>query len=339
MATTMKCARFPSKGAPLEVVDVPIPTPGKGQVRMKVYACGVCHSDSFTQYGGMGNPFPRIPGHEAAGQVDVVGEGVTRWKKGDRVGLGWFGGNCGSCNNCRQDELVCCEKGKVSGISFDGGYAEYLVTDENTLARLPADLSYEDAGPLMCAGVTVFNSMNSQGVKAGSLVAIQGVGGLGHLAIQYANKMGFKVVALSSGDDKAALAKELGAHVYINTSSQDPAAELQKLGGARLIIATAPHAAAINPLVKGLAVGGKLLLDAVPQEPLSINALDLISTKRSVGGWASGDWRDSEDAMNFSVLSGVRAKIEVFPLAKAQEAYTRMMDNKARFRCVLQMHK
>jgi len=333
----MKTARFASKGANFEIVNVPIPTPGPGEVRMKVHACGVCHSDVITKFGLMGNSFPRAPGHEATGVVDAVGEGVKSFKKGDRIGLGWFGGCCGQCTSCKANEWICCEKGKVSGIAFDGGYAEYTVAPEIAFAHIPDGLSFEDAGPLMCAGVTVFNSMRSQGVQPGELVAIQGVGGLGHLAIQYANKMGFRVVALSTGDDKAALAKELGAHIYINVSKSDPVEELKKLGGAKMILATAPHAKSIDPLVKGLCPGGKLLIIAVPTDNLSISALDLVASKTSIVGWASGDSRDSEATMNFSLLSGVKAKIEVFPLEKAQEAFDRMLENKARFRCVLKI--
>jgi len=333
----MKTARFPAKGAKLEIVQVPIPAPGPGQVRMKVHACGVCHSDIFTMYGAMGNTFPRTPGHEVAGVVDTVGEGVTKFKKGDCVGLGWFGDCCGQCDNCRNNQWVCCMNGKVAGVHYDGGYAEYTVAPEVALAHLPDGVSFENAGPLMCAGVTVFNSMRNMGVKAGEVVAIQGVGGLGHLAIQFANKMGYKVVALSTGDDKAKLAKDLGAHVYINVSSADAVAELKKLGGAKLIVATAPHAKSIDPLVKGLKVEGKLLILAAPQDNLSINVMDLITTKGSICGWASGDCRDSEDTMNFSVMAGVKPMIEEFTLDQAQEALDKMLSNKARFRCVIKM--
>jgi len=334
---TMKIARFPSKGANFEVVEVPIPTPGPGEVRMKVHACGVCHSDMFTKFGS-NHTFPRAPGHEAAGVVDAVGEGVKQLKKGDRVGLGWFGGCCQSCENCREGLWNHCPQGKVSGIAFDGGYAEYTVAPEIAFARIPDELSFEEAGPLMCAGVTVFNSMRNQGIHAGETVAVQGVGGLGHLAVQYANKMGFKVVAISSGEDKEKLAKKLGAHVYIDASSSDPAAELKKLGGAKLIVSTSPNSKSIEPLVKGLKVGGKLLILGVPTEKISFNALDLILLNASISGWASGDSRDSESTMKFSALSGVRPQIEVFPLSKVQEAFDRMLENKARFRCVLKMN-
>lgn len=334
---TMKAARFTAKGSKLEVADVPIPEPAKGQVRVKVHACGVCHSDMFTQVGAMGNPFPRIPGHEAAGVVEKLGEGVTSFKVGDRVGLGWYGGSCGACHNCQNNQPVHCVKGRVSGISFDGGYAQYTVCDYNTLARIPDELSFEEAGPLMCAGITTFNAIRNQGVIPGSLVAILGVGGLGHLAVQYASKMGFVVAALSTGDDKEKMAKELGAKYYFNTSKLNASEELQKLGGAALIVATAPSAAAISPLVKGLKVGGKLLIVAAPNDNVSINAMDLIQSNGSVSGWASGDNRDSEDALTFSANTGVRAKIEVFPLEKAQDAYDAMLSNKVRFRSVIKM--
>lgn len=333
----MKCARFPSKGANIEIAQVPIPNPGPGQVRMKVHYCGVCHSDTFTKVGAMGNSFPRTPGHEAAGVVDAVGEGVKDFKKGDRVGLGWFGGNCHACAACRDDDRVVCDKLQVPGIHFDGGYAEYLVTSADTLARIPDDLPFEHAAPLMCAGITVFNGIRNQGLKPGELVGIQGIGGLGHLAIQFAKKMGYKVVAISSGDEKAALAKELGAHHYINASKGDPVEEMQKLGGAKLLVATAPHAKSMQQMIKSLKHGGKLLINAVPHEPLAISGGDLIMKKLSVSGWPSGDNRDSEDTMQFAVLSDVRAMIEVFPLEKAQEALEHMESNKVRFRGVLKI--
>jgi len=269
--------------------------------------------------------------------VDVVGEGVKGLKKGDRVGLGWFGGCCMTCETCRAGLWNNCANLKVSGIHFDGGYAEYTVAPEYALARIPDGLSYEEAGPLMCAGVTVFNSMRHQGVAPGETVAIAGIGGLGHLAVQFANKMGYKVIAISNGTDKAELAKKLGAHHYIDGSKPDFIAEIRALGGAKLIVATTPNAKSIEPLVRGLKPQGKLLLLGVPSEPIAFNPAELVINAWSVVGWASGDSRDSEDTMKFASLSGTKAHVEVFPLDQAEKAYTYAMENKARFRCVLKI--
>jgi len=336
MSKTMKCCRFTEKGGNLQVETVPVPEAKKGEVRIQVKACGVCHSDLIIKHGLAGNPFPRIPGHEVAG-IDVVGEGVTKYKKGDKVGVGWFGGHCGACKSCLQNEWVCCEKGQICGASYDGGYAEYIFAPEDALARIPEELSFEEAAPLLCAGITVFNAIRHQGLVGGDLVAIQGVGGLGHLAVQFAAKFGYKVAVISSGSDKEKLAKQLGAHVYINGSATDPAAELSKLGGAKLIVATAPNPKVIEPLIKGLSVGGKLLILAALGAPLTINTLDMLMKKQSIVCWPSGDSRDSEDTLNFANLTGVKAQIEKFPLEKAQEALERMETSKARFRCVLTM--
>jgi len=305
-------------------------------VRIKVHACGICHSDLMVKAGHMpGIEYPRIPGHEVAGVVDVVGPGVTAFQPGDKVGVGWFGGACHQCKNCRKNEWVTCQKGKACGLSYNGGYAEYMVAPVDAIARVPSDLSFEEAAPLLCAGITTYNAIRHQNVLPGGVVAVQGVGGLGHLAIQYAHRMGYVVVALSTGKDKEAMAKQLGANHYIDGTSSDTVQELQKLGGADLIVCTAPSAKAIEPLVGGLAVGGKLLIVAGVTDKLQVNPIELLMGKKSIVGWASGDSRDSEDTLNFSANLGVKPMIETFPLAKANEALTRMEQNKARFRCVL----
>jgi D-arabinose 1-dehydrogenase-like Zn-dependent alcohol dehydrogenase len=321
-----------------ELVERDIPEPGPGQVRIKVEACGVCHSDVMVKEGlWPGIQYPRVPGHEIAGRIDALGSGVVGWKQGQRVGVGWHGGHCFRCEPCRRGDFILCQFGKITGISHDGGYAEYMVSPAEAVAAMPEELPAAEAAPLLCAGITVFNSLRNSGAAGGDLVAVQGIGGLGHLGVQYANRMGFVTVALGRGADKQPLALKLGAKHYIDSAAVNPAEALQKLGGARVILATAPNAKAISSLVGGLGPNGKLMVIAAAMEPLTISAIDLISGCRSVEGWSSGTAMDSEDTLRFSVVSGVRTMIEKFPLAKAGEAYERMISGKARFRAVLTM--
>lgn len=331
----MRAVQVSKPNAPFELVEREIPTPGPGWVRVKVEACGVCHSDVFTRSGGYpGIQLPRVPGHEIAGRIDAVGDRVTQWKAGDRVGVGWHGGHCFVCDPCRRGQFINCVNAKVTGISHDGGYADYTVVPAESVARIPEDMSATDAGPLMCAGVTTFNSLRNSGAQPGQTVAVQGIGGLGHLAIQYAARMGFRTVAISRGADKAQLASDLGAHEYIDTQSTSAADALQKLGGADLILGTAPSSEAIESTVGGLKPRGKLLIVAAPFTPLSVNAMGLLSGK-AIAGWPSGSAMDSEDTMKFSALTGVRPRVETFKLEQAEEAFARMMENRARFRAVL----
>ena len=325
--------------APLQLVEREVREPGPGEVRIKIHACGVCHSDSFTVVGAFpGIQYPRVPGHEIAGVIDAIGSDVASdWKQGQRVGVGWFGGNCGHCESCRRGDFITCQYLKVPGIHYDGGYAESVGVPATALALMPDDLSDVDAGPLMCAGITTFNALRNSGARAGDLVAILGIGGLGHLGVQFAAKMGFRTVAIARGQDKAPLAKKLGAHHYIDTTTQDAAAELTKLGGAHVVLATVTDAKTMASVIPGLSVGGKLLIVGISMEPLQINTLDLIGQHRSVAGWPSGTSKDIEDTLNFSVLTGIRPSIEQYPLEKAPEAYERMMSGKARFRVVLKM--
>lgn len=331
----MKAVQVSKANGPFEVVEREIPEPGAGQVRIKVEACGICHSDAFVKTGGYpGLKLPRIPGHEIAGRVDAVGANVKMWKKGDRVGVGWHGGHDFTCGACRKGLFINCENGLTTGISFDGGYAEFTVAPEAALARIPDKLDAVDAGPLLCAGVTTFNALRNSGARPGDTVAVQGIGGLGHLAIQYAAKMGFRTVAISRGADKEELARQLGAHEYVDTQKGSAAEGLKKLGGADLVLATAPHAEAIASTLDGVKPRGKLLIVAAPFEPLQVSALALLSGK-SVAGWPSGSSIDSEETMAFSALTGVRPRVEKFRLDQAEEAYAKMMDNKVRFRAVL----
>jgi len=324
-----------SKGADFEIEERDIPHPGAGQVLVKVVACGICHSDIYTKQGVYGTVFPRAPGHEAAGTVAALGEGVTTFKVGDRVGAGWHGGHCNSCDSCNRAEFVLCKNGKITGITHDGGYGEYMVVPVNSLARIPEGIPFEEAGPLLCAGITVFNSLRNVGARAGDVVAVQGLGGLGHLAVQFANKMGFKVVALSTSPDKKQLAEELGAHIYVDSSSQNPVQELAKLGGARVIICTAPHAKSISDIIPALSTNGVLLLVGAPSENLSFYPGILIMKKARIQGWPSGSAVDSEDTLAFAQLTGVRPKIEKFKLDDINKAYDIQMNNKARFRAVI----
>jgi D-arabinose 1-dehydrogenase-like Zn-dependent alcohol dehydrogenase len=333
----MKIARVPAANEKFEIVDVDIPEPGPGQVRVKVHACGVCHSDSVTVMGSMGNSFPRAPGHEVAGVVDTVGEGVTTWAAGDRVGVGWFGGCDFTCEPCRRGDFISCENGQVPGIAYDGGYAEYMVAPAEALARIPDDLSDVDAGPLLCAGITTFNSLRESVARPGDVVAILGVGGLGHLGIQFAAKMGMEVVAIARGRDKEPLARELGAHHYIDSKASDVAAELKKLGGVNVVLATVTASDAMTPTLGGLKPRGQLVVVGLSPEAIQVPPFAIIPGSTSVQGHASGTSQDSEDTLRFSALTGVRPMIETMPLSEAQAAYDKMMGGAARFRMVLTM--
>lgn len=332
----MKAVQVQEKGGKFKVVELEKPRPGENQVLIKVEACGICHSDAFVKEGTFpGIQYPRVPGHEVVGVVEEIGSQVGIWKKGQRVGVGWHGGHCFKCEACRRGDFISCANAKVSGISYDGGYAEYMTAPEEALAAIPEELSSAEAAPLLCAGITVFNALRNAGIKPGNLVAIQGIGGLGHLAVQYAAKMGMRTVAISTSDNKRELARELGAHHFINTSEQDAAEELSRMGGAKLILATAPSASAITSVTGGLGTDGKLLMVAATGDPVQIAPMELLMGRKSLSGWPSGTAKDSEDTLDFSALTGTTPKIEEFPLDQVNEAYERMITNKARFRVVL----
>jgi D-arabinose 1-dehydrogenase-like Zn-dependent alcohol dehydrogenase len=334
----MKVAVVPKAGADFEIVEREIPQPEAGQVRIKVQACGVCHSDVLTKEGGLpGITYPRVPGHEVAGVIDEVGERVTTWKKGQRVGVGWHGGQDNTCLPCRRGDFMNCVNYKVTGIHYDGGYAEYMVAPIEALASMPESFNAAEAGPLMCAGVTTFNSLRHSGALPSDLVAVQGIGGLGHLGVQFAAKFGYKVAAIGRGPKNGALAKKLGAHVYIDSAATDAAAELQKLGGARVILATAPSSKAMSALINGLGANGRMMVVGATMDPIEVTPVQLIFGVHSLQGWASGIPTDSEDTLRFAEMTGVRPMIENFPLEKANEAYDRMMSGKAEFRVVLTM--
>lgn len=333
----MRAAQVPEAGGDFEVVERDVPEPGPEEVRVAVDACGVCHSDAFLKEGGWpGVSYPRIPGHEIVGHVDSVGERVETWEEGERVGVGWHGGHCFTCEPCRRGDFIACENGDVTGFDHDGGYAEYLTTPQETLARVPDDLDAARAAPLLCAGVTTYNALRNSDVEPGDLVAVQGVGGLGHLGIQYASFMGFETVAVSRGTEKRDLAFELGADHFIDSETDDPGAELQELGGATVVLGTAPNADAMESLTGGLGVDGTLLTVGIPDEPLSVPVQPLVQGRRSVAGWPSGDARDSQDTLEFSALRGIESMIETYPLSEASEAYDRMMESEARFRAVIE---
>jgi D-arabinose 1-dehydrogenase-like Zn-dependent alcohol dehydrogenase len=334
MAKT-RAVQVAKAGAPFQVVEREVAEPGEGQVRIKVEACGMCHSDMIVKHGHFpGIQYPRVPGHEIAGQIDAVGPGVTAWKAGDRVGVGWHGGHCFTCAACRKGLFINCEKAKITGISHDGGYAEHVVVPAESVARIPEALSAVDAGPLLCAGVTTYNALRNVGARPGDTVAVQGIGGLGHLGVQYAAKMGFRTIALSRGKDKEELARQLGAHEYVDTGAVTAADGLQRLGGADVVLCTAPNAAAMADALGGLKARGTLLVVAAPAEPMPTSIFALLSGKRIVG-WPSGSAYDSEETMKFSVLSGVRPRVETFALDQAEQALSRVMENKVRFRAVL----
>lgn len=334
----MKVAQVPKAGGDFEIVEREIPQPGPGHVRIRVQACGVCHSDVLTKEGAWpGLTYPRVPGHEVAGVIDEVAAGVTRWKKGQRVGVGWHGGQDGTCLQCRRGDFGNCTNLKVSGISYDGGYAEYMVAPAEAVALMPESLDAAEAAPLMCAGVTTFNALRHSGALPSDLVAVQGVGGLGHLGIQFAQKFGYRVAAIGRGPGNAALAKKLGAHVYIDSAATNAAEELKKLGGARVILATAPSSKAMSSLIDGMGANGRLMVVGATMDPIEVTPIQLIMGMKNIQGWASGIPTDSEDTLRFAELTGVRPMIEKFPLEKAAEAYARMMSGKAEFRVVLTM--
>lgn len=334
----MKVAQVPKAGADFVIVEREIPQPGPREVRVRVQACGVCHSDVLAKDGGWpGLVYPRVPGHEVAGVIDEVGAGVTPWKPGQRVGIGWHGGQDGTCLACRRGDFANCEQLKVSGLSFDGGYAEYMVAPVEAVAAMPESLEAAEAAPLLCAGVTTFNALRHAGALPGDLVAVQGIGGLGHLGIQFAQKFGYNVVAVGRGPDNAAIARQLGASIYIDSVATNAAAELQKLGGARVILATAPSASAMSSLVDGLGRNGRLVVVGAPLDPIQVTAPQLIFGRKSVQGWPSGIPTDSEDTLRFAQLTGVRPMIETYPLARVNDAYARMLSGKAQFRAVLTM--
>jgi len=334
----MKAARISKPGADFEIVEVDAPQPKRNEVLIKVQACGICHSDVFVKDGLFpGIDYPRIPGHEIVGLVESVGEDVTEWKKGQRVGVGWHGGHCFTCASCRRGDFINCQNAQITGISYDGGYAEYMVAPREALALVPESLQSAEAAPLLCAGVTTYNALRNAGGRPGDVVAVQGIGGLGHLGIQYAKKMGFHTIAISSSDDKKALAEKLGADAFIDYKKEDPAKKLQEMGGADIILATAPNSESISALKGGLKSNGKLMIVGVDGAPLEISPMDLIMGKKEVTGWASGTAMDSEDTLNFSALFNATSMVETFPLDKAAEAYDKMIQNKARFRTVLVM--
>src|SRR5437762_2849705 len=335
---TMKVAHVSNPGADFQIVEREIPEPGPGHVRIKVQACGVCHSDVLTKEGAWpGIQYPRVPGHEVAGIIDELGAGVSEWKKGQRVGVGWHGGHDGTCLACRRGDFGNCQNMKIAGISYDGGYEQYMVAPVEALAAMPENLSDVEAAPLLCAGITTFNALRHSGALPSDLVAVQGIGGLGHLGIQFASKFGYKVAAIGRGPENAELAKKLGANVYIDSKATNAAEELQKLGGAQVILATAPSSKAMSEVIDGLGPNGKLIVVGAAFDPIEVTPVQLISGSKSIQGWASGTAADAEDTLRFAELSGVRPMIETYPLEKAAEAYARMMSGKAQFRVVLTM--
>ncbi len=335
---TMKVAQISKPGGGFEIVEREIPTPGPGHVRIKVQACGICHSDVLVTEGMWpGIQYPRVPGHEVAGIIDEVGQGVSAWKTAQRVGVGWHGGHDGTCPSCRRGDFRNCQHQQIPGISYDGGYQQYMLAPVEALAAIPESLNAVEAAPLLCAGITTYNSLRHSGALPGDLVAVQGIGGLGHLGIQFASKFGYKVAAIGRDAENAALAKKLGASVYINSKSTKPAEALQKLGGARVILATAPSSKAMSELVDGLGPNGKLIVIGATFDPIEVTPIQLISGSRTIQGWAAGTPADSEDTLRFSELTGVRPMIETYPLEQAAEAYARMMSGEAQFRVVLTM--
>ena len=336
--TKMKAAQISKPGAEFEIVQREIPAANAGHVRIKVQACGVCHSDVLTKDGlWPGIEYPRVPGHEVAGIIDEVGEGVSAWKKGQRVGVGWHGGQDNTCRECRRGDFRNCQNLKICGISYDGGYQQYMVAPVEALVAIPENLKDADAAPLLCAGITTYNALRHSGAFPGDLVAVQGIGGLGHLGIQFANKFGYKVAAIGRGPENASLAKKLGASMYIDSQATNAAEELQKLGGARAILATAPNSKAMSELINGLGPNGELIVVGAAFDPIEVTPLQLISGSKTIRGSASGTPADSEDTLRFADLSGARPMIETYPLEKAAEAYARMLSGKAEFRVVLTM--
>jgi D-arabinose 1-dehydrogenase-like Zn-dependent alcohol dehydrogenase len=344
MATTrvpiapMKVAQVPKAGGDLQIVEREIPTPSAGEVRIKVQACGICHSDVLTKEGAWpGIQYPRVPGHEVAGIIDEVGAGVSDWKKGQRVGVGWHGGQDNTCAACRRGDFRNCRNLKIPGISYDGGYQQFMVAPVEALVAIPETLKAVEAAPLLCAGITTFNALRHSGAMPGDLVAVLGIGGLGHLGIQFASKFGYRVAAIGRGSENAALAKKLGASVYIDSKSTNASEELQKLGGAEVILATAPSSKAMSELINGLGPNGKLMVIGATFDPIEVTPIQLITGSRTIQGWAAGTPADSEDTLRFAELAGVRPMIETYPLEKAGEGYARMMSGNAQFRVVLTM--
>ena len=335
---TMKVAAISKPGANFEIVEREVPNPAAGQVRIKVQACGVCHSDVLTKEGlWPGIQYPRVPGHEVVGIIDAVGAGVTNWRKGQRVGIGWHGGQDNTCPECRRGDFGNCRNLKVTGISYDGGYQQYMVAPIEALVSVPDSLADAEAAPLLCAGVTTYNALRHSGAFPGDLVAVQGIGGLGHLGVQFANKFGYRVAAIGRGPDNAALAKKLGAAVYIDSQATNAAQELQKLGGAKVILATAPNSKSMSELIDGLGPNGRFIVIGATFDPIEVTPIQLITGSKAIQGWSSGTPTDSEDTLRFSELTGIRPMIESYPLERAAEAYDRMMSGKAQFRVVLTM--
>jgi D-arabinose 1-dehydrogenase-like Zn-dependent alcohol dehydrogenase len=333
--TTMRVVQVSRPNGPFEIVERPIPEPGAGSVRVKAEACGICHSDSVTKEGLFpGIQYPRVPGHEVAGVIDAVGPGVPGWEPGQRVGVGWNGGYCGYCDHCRRGAFFACVRGQTTGVTYDGGYGEYMIAPASAVALMPADLPPVEAAPLMCAGLTTFNALRNSGARPGDVVAVLGLGGLGHLGVQYAAKMGFHTVGIARGKDKEPLARQLGASVYIDSQAQDPAAELLKLGGAKVVLATATSGEAMSAVQGGVAVNGTLLIVGAA-ESMQVSPIALLMGCRSVKGWYAGTSIDSQDTLAFSVRTSVRPMNETYPLERVAEAYDRMMSGKARFRVVL----
>jgi D-arabinose 1-dehydrogenase-like Zn-dependent alcohol dehydrogenase len=333
---TMRAMQIAAKGGDFELVEREVPAPGRGEVLVRVHACGVCHSDMLAKEGAFpGVSFPIVPGHEVAGEIATIGEGVDGWEEGQRVGVGWFGGNCGWCESCRRGDFIACPHMGIPGVTFDGGYADYVLVKSSALAAIPDDLADVDAAPLLCAGITTFNALRNSGARGGDLVAILGVGGLGHLGIQFAAKLGFRTVAIARGTDKEALARELGAHEYIDSTAGDPGEALMALGGAKVILSTISSGEANTEVIGGLGPRGELIVVGASPDPIEAAPFALIGANASVAGHASGTSMDSQDTLAFSSLSGVRPRIETLPLEQAQEAYDKMMAGDARFRMVL----
>ena len=332
----MRVMQIKEPNAPFELVERQMPEPGPREVRLKVEACGICHSDDFVVTGSFpGVRYPAVPGHEIAGCIDKAGAGVTTWRIGQRAGVGWFGGVCFVCDRCRRGDFITCRNLRIPGIHYDGGYADYMIAPIEALAAIPDHLSAAAAAPLLCAGITTFNALRNSAARPGDLVAIQGIGGLGHLAVQFAAKMGFHTVAIARGREKANLAHDLGAHLYIDSETQDAVKELAAQGGAKVIVTTVTSGAAMTPLIDGLSIDGTLIVVGASPEPIEVNPFHVIGPRTGVRGWPSGTSVDSEDTMRFSAMSGVEAMIETYPLARTQEAYERMLSGKARFRVVL----
>ena len=337
MTDTMRAAVVPEAGGEFEMVEREVPDPGPNEVRVAVEACGICHSDAFVKEGTFpGVSYPRVPGHEIAGRIDAVGDDVSAWEAGDRVGAGWHGGHCFTCDPCRRGQFLQCENAEVTGLTFDGGYAEYATVPAEALAAIPDDLDAVDAAPLLCAGVTTYNALRNSDAQPGDLVAVVGVGGLGHLGVQYAHAAGYETVAISRSPDKEPRARELGADHFVNAADTDPAARLQELGGASVVLSTAPASDAIESVVGGLGIGGSVVAVGVPGEPVSVNVQELVGSLGAVEGWGSGHARDSQDTLEFSALREITPEVETYGLEEVDAAYDRMIDNEARFRVVLE---